>query len=32
MAADGSDLRPVEGAVVMPIYVRASSWNPVIRR
>ena len=31
MAADGSDLRPVEGAVVMPIYLRASSWNPVVR-
>ncbi len=31
MARDGSDVRPVEGAVVMPQYVRASSWNPVIR-
>ncbi|HEX9100421.1 MAG TPA: hypothetical protein VF956_13115 [Candidatus Dormibacteraeota bacterium] len=31
MAPDGTDMRPVEGAVVMPPYFRASSWNPVIR-
>jgi len=31
MAPDGSDKRQLEGAVVMPQYVRASSWNPVIR-
>jgi Tol biopolymer transport system component len=31
MAPDGSDLRPLGGAVVMPIFVRASSWNPVVR-
>jgi Tol biopolymer transport system component len=31
MAPDGSGVRPVDGAVVMPIYVRASSWNPVVR-
>ncbi len=30
MAPNGSGVRPVKGAVVMPIYVRASSWNPVV--
>jgi Tol biopolymer transport system component len=31
MAPDGSDVRPVEGVVVVPSYERASSWNPVVR-
>ncbi len=28
---DGSDVRQVEGMVVVPPYERASSWNPVVR-
>jgi Tol biopolymer transport system component len=31
MGPDGSNVRHVEGAVVMPPYLRALSWNPVVR-